>query len=59
MREAGDLESSTEKSPLTPGEVLPARELLGDMLMELGTHEEALAEYEVALGRSHGRFNSL
>ena len=59
MREAADLESSTEKSPVTPGEVLPARELLGDMLMELGRHEEALAEYEMALDRSPGRFNSL
>ncbi|MEE9607440.1 MAG: tetratricopeptide repeat protein [Myxococcota bacterium] len=59
MREAADLESSTEKSPVTPGEVLPARELLGDMLRELGRNEEALAEYEVALDRSPGRFNSL
>lgn len=59
MREAADRESATEKSPLTPGEVLPARELLGDLLLELGAHGEALAEYERALERSPGRFNSL
>ncbi len=59
MREAAELESSTEKSPVTPGEVLPARELLGDMLMEQGTPDAALAEYEAVLERSPGRFNSL
>ncbi len=59
MRTAADLESSTEKSPLTPGEVLPARELLGDMLLEMGAHDDALAEYERSLDRSPARFNSL
>ena len=59
MREAADLESSTEKSPLTPGAVLPAQELLRAMLMELGAYLAALVEYEVALGRSPGRVNSL
>ena len=59
MRKAAELESSTEKSPVTPGEVLPARELLGDMLMEQGTLAAALAEYEAVLERSPGRFNSL
>jgi tetratricopeptide (TPR) repeat protein len=59
MQAAADLEASTEKHPVTPGEVLPARELLGDMLLELGRHEEALAAYEAALDRSPNRFNSL
>jgi tetratricopeptide (TPR) repeat protein len=59
MQSAADLEATTEKHPVTPGEVLPARELLGDMLMELGQHERALAEYEAALDRSPNRFNSL
>src|SRR6185295_15920266 len=35
MRSAADLEDSTEKHPVTPGAVLPARELLGDLLLEL------------------------
>lgn len=59
MMEAAKLESTTEKHPVTPGEVIPARELLGDMLMESGRYEEALKEYERALMRSRNRFNSL
>jgi tetratricopeptide (TPR) repeat protein len=59
MRQAADLEASTEKHPVTPGEVLPARELLGDMLMELSRPREALVEYQAALDRSPNRFNSL
>lgn len=59
MQQAARLEASTEKHPVTPGEVLPARELLGDMLMELGRPIEALTEYETELKRSPNRLNSL
>lgn len=59
MRMAAELESSTEKHPVTPGEVLPARELFADMLLEMGQYEEAQTEYETALARSPRRFNSL
>jgi tetratricopeptide (TPR) repeat protein len=59
MQLAARLEASTEKYPVTPGEVLPARELLGDMLLELERPKEALAEYETGLERSPNRFNSL
>lgn len=59
MRAAADLESRTEKHPVSPGEVLPARELLADMLLELGRPDQALGEYEAALNRSPNRFNSL
>jgi tetratricopeptide (TPR) repeat protein len=59
MREAAELEAGTEKHPVTPGEILPARELLADMLLELDRASEALAEYEKALERSPNRFNSL
>ncbi len=59
MRAAAALEAETEKHPLTPGEILPARELLGDMLLELGRPAEAFREYEAALDRSPNRFNSL
>ncbi len=59
MRAAAQMEAGTEKHPVTPGEVLPARELLADMLLELGRYSEALAEYEAALDRSPNRFNSL
>jgi tetratricopeptide (TPR) repeat protein len=59
MRSAAELESSTEKHPVTPGEVLPARELLADMLLDMGRYKEAQAEYDATLNRSANRFNSL
>ncbi len=59
MRSAAELEASTEKHPVTPGEVLPAIELLADMYMELGKFPEALESYEAALERGPNRFNSL
>jgi tetratricopeptide (TPR) repeat protein len=59
MRSAAEMEASTEKHPVTPGEVLPARELFADMLLEMGRYNEAQTEYEAALERSANRFNSL
>ena len=59
MRLAAKMEEATNKHPLTPGELLPASELLGDMLMDMGESGEALIQYEQALTRSPGRFNSL
>ena len=59
MSEAADLEDSVDKHPVTPSEVLPARELLGDMLMLHEKPEEALAAYEKTLNISPNRFNSL
>ncbi|MFC1845286.1 tetratricopeptide repeat protein [Thermodesulfobacteriota bacterium] len=59
MRQAALLEATTEKHPVTPGEILPSRELLGDMLLDMGRFKEALAEYQAALDRSANRFNSL
>jgi len=59
MREAADQEDSVDKHPVTPSEVLPARELLGDMLLLREKPEEALAAYEAALEISPNRFNSL
>ncbi len=49
MREAADLESVTEKEAVTPGEVLPAGELLGDMLTEMERFEEAMSAYQEVL----------
>ena len=48
-REAADLESSTEKHPVTPGAIVPARELLAEMLLEHGRREEAVAELDRVL----------
>lgn len=59
MLSAAGMEAGTEKHPVTPGEVLPARELLADMYMELGRYPEALVAYEAALDRGPNRFNSL
>jgi tetratricopeptide (TPR) repeat protein len=59
MRLAAQMELATNKHPITPGELLPASELLGDMLMDMGEPGEALIHYEQALVRSPGRFNSL
>jgi tetratricopeptide (TPR) repeat protein len=55
MREAADLEDSMEKHPITPGEVLPVRELYGDMLLEEGRTEDAIAAYEASLERTPNR----
>ncbi len=59
MEEAAALEATTQKNPVTPGEVLPAAELLGDMLVEIGRYEAALEAYRDVLDRSRNRFNAL
>ena len=59
MRRAVELEGATDKSVISPGYVLPARELLGDMLLELEMNEEAVTAYEATLAHSPGRLNSL
>jgi len=59
MKEAVALEESIEKHPVTPGPVLPARELEGDLLMALGRPAEALAAYEASLAVAPNRFYAL
>ncbi len=59
MKLAADMEDATEKHPVTPGEVIPARELLGDMFFALGYYENALQCYEATLQKSPNRFNSI
>jgi tetratricopeptide (TPR) repeat protein len=59
MYAAAAAEDSTEKHPVTPGEVLPARELLADMLFEMKDYTNALFQYETTLKKSPNRFNSL
>ncbi len=58
-RSAADLDEKVGKHPVTPGAILPPRELLGDMLLEMGRPGEALAAYEASLGEAPRRFNSL
>ena len=59
MKIAAEMEDKTEKSPVTPGEVQPARQLLADMLLEAGKPADALAAYEADLKKHPNRFNSL
>jgi tetratricopeptide (TPR) repeat protein len=59
MRDAADLDDATDKHPVTPGAILPAREQLGELLLELKQPEVALAEFETSLRTSPNRFNGL
>lgn len=59
MRAVADLDDATEKHPVTPGAVLPAREQLGELLLELGRPTEAMREFEAALVRSPRRLAAL
>jgi tetratricopeptide (TPR) repeat protein len=59
LRAAAELEGSTDKHPVTPGAVLPAREMLGDLLLEFKQPAQALKEYETVLQTAPNRFNSL
>jgi tetratricopeptide (TPR) repeat protein len=59
MRAAADLEDATEKHPVTPGAVLPAREQLGELLLELNQPAAALAEFEASLKRAPRRLVGL
>jgi len=56
---AADLEATTEKSPVTPGLVLPPRELFADMLFELDRWDEAQRQYALGLERAPNRFRSV
>jgi len=59
MKEAAFMESKTSKHPVTPGDVLPADELYGDMLMEAQNYQEALTAYEANLKTHPNRFNGI
>ncbi len=56
---ASGLEDKTEKNPVTPGSLLPAREMLADLYLELNRPDDALKQYELSLKKNPNRFNSL
>ena len=58
-KEAADIEDVTEKHPVTPGELLPARELHADMLLASGRYADARAAYDATLTREPNRARSL
>lgn len=59
MLASAEIELNTDKQSLTPGEVLPAQELLGDLLIELGEPTKALEAYNLNLSIRPNRFNSI
>ena len=59
MQSAADMEDSSEKNAISPGRILPARELLGDMLLESGHADASLAAYEASQARDPQRYRTL
>ena len=59
MKAAAELEDGTEKSAVTPGPLAPARELLGEMLLEMKEPAQALEQFEATLKKEPGRFRAL
>lgn len=59
LTQAAELDERVGKHPVTPGTILPPRELLADLLLELGKPAEALQHYEAALAQAPNRFNGL
>jgi hypothetical protein len=59
MSAAADAEDKTEKHPVTPGPLAPARELYGVMLLERGMAKEALAAFEASMAKEPNRYNGM
>ena len=59
MRDAAEAEEASDKHPVTPGNVVPSRELLGEMLMVLDQPARALPEFERSLKRDPNRFRGV
>jgi hypothetical protein len=59
MRAAADLDDATEKHPVTPGSILPVREQLGELLLELNQPAPALVAFESSLSRAPARLAGL
>jgi len=59
MKSAAGLEDGTEKSAVTPGPLAPARELLGEMLLEMNEPAQALEQFEATLKKEPGRLRAL
>ncbi|HEX5815845.1 MAG TPA: hypothetical protein VF010_11000, partial [Methylomirabilota bacterium] len=59
MRQAADREDATEKHPVTPGAIQPAREMLAELLVEVGQPAKALAEFEASQKTDPNRLHGL
>jgi hypothetical protein len=58
MSDAADAEDKTEKHPVTPGQLAPARELYGAMLFQVGKPVEALAAFEATMHKEPNRLEA-
>ena len=58
LRLAAEHEDAVDKHPVTPGALLPVREILADVLLENGAAADALTEYEAVLKTAPRRFNA-
>jgi tetratricopeptide (TPR) repeat protein len=56
MRKAADAEDATDKAAISPGPIAPARELLGEMLLEAGNAKDALTAFEATMQKEPNRF---
>ena len=59
MVAAAQAEDGTDKAAVTPGPLAPARELVGEMLLQAGKTEEALQAFEATLAKEPNRFRAL
>src|SRR5213593_2209014 len=59
MRQAAEREDATEKHPVTPGAIQPAREMLAELLLETGQAAKALAEFEASQKTDPNRLHGL
>jgi tetratricopeptide (TPR) repeat protein len=59
MHAAAEEEEASDKHPVTPGSIIPMRELLAEMLLQLNQPGAALAEFERSLAREPNRFRGI
>jgi hypothetical protein len=59
LRSAAELEESMDKHAVTPGAIIPAREMLAELLLLHHRADESLAEYQAVLKIAPNRFNAL
>ena len=58
LRKAADAEDATDKSAISPGPIVPARELLGEMLLAIGKPADALRAFETTMKKEPNRFRA-
>jgi tetratricopeptide (TPR) repeat protein len=59
LQDASDAEDATDKAAVSPGPLAPARELLGEMMLEAGKPKDALAAFEATMKKEPNRFRTV